>query len=360
MNTVTLKVLIVDDSAMYRKIIQSVLEVCPGVEIVGNADNGKIALTKIRSVKPDLVILDIEMPEMDGLEVLEYLRRESSDTAAIVFSTYTTEGARITLRALELGAFDFISKPRSGNLEENMKLFKSGIEPMIDALLRQKTVRTAVKEIPFLHRNRIQTSPIFVPQSTHHEKSRAVAIGISTGGPVALSKLLPKIPADIGIPLFIVQHMPAMFTEALAVKLNAISQIWVREAVDGEEIYVNTAYIAPGGRQMKVEQSAGSGRLIIRLTDDSPENNCKPSADYLFRSIAYCYGRWATGVIMTGMGYDGSEGLKCMKECGAVIIAQDETSCAVYGMPRKPVELGIVDVITPLEQMAEEICRTVR
>jgi two-component system chemotaxis response regulator CheB len=355
---VRLKALIVDDSAMYRRIVGDVLDSFPNVEIVGTAENGKIALSKAAALKPDLLTLDIEMPEMDGLEVLERLKKEIPDAVAIVFSAYTTEGARITLRALELGAFDFIPKPSSGNLEENRDRFKSEITPMLEALVRLKKEKPVTEEIPLPQQVHRVALPAVLPRNA--EPSKAVAIGISTGGPVALTKMIPKIPADIGVPIFIVQHMPPMFTEALARKLDSISDISVKEAVDGDLIHANTAYIAPGGKQMKVGKSAHGNHLVIQVTDDPPENNCKPSANYLFRSISRHYGRYATGVIMTGMGYDGTEGLKLMKHRGAVVIAQDESTCAVYGMPRKPVEIGIVDVIAPLDLMAEEICRTIR
>lgn len=353
-----LNVLVVDDSALYRRVVQEVLESFPNVEVVGTAQNGKIALSKAAALKPDLLTLDIEMPEMDGLEVLERLKKEAPDTAAIVFSAYTIEGARITLMALELGAFDFISKPSSGNLEENTERFKFEIAPMLEALVRLKKEKKIEKAFPLSQA--AQRVAVPVPLHQHPARSKVVAIGISTGGPVALTKLIPKIPADIGVPIFIVQHMPLLFTEALARKLDSISAISVKEAVDGESVQPNTAYIAPGGKQMKVARSAKGSHLIVQVSDDPPENNCKPSVDYLFRSISRHYGRYATGVIMTGMGYDGTEGLKLMKQGGAVVIAQNESTCAVYGMPKKPIEIGIVDVIAPLEHMAEEICSTIR
>jgi two-component system, chemotaxis family, protein-glutamate methylesterase/glutaminase len=357
---VTLKALIVDDSAMHRRIIQDALEAFPCIEVVGVAENGKIALLKAASMKPDLLTLDIEMPEMDGLEVLEHLRQELPEAVAIIFSAYTTEGARITLRALELGAFDFIPKPSTGSLEENRERFKTEIAPMLEALVQAKRTKPTVKQATVHEKKQIiaDSGPMRLRRDS--EKSKAVAIGISTGGPVALSTLIPNIPADIGVPIFIVQHMPPMFTDALAAKLNSMGGISVKEAIDGEVIRANTVYIAPGGRQMKVAASDPGNLLVIQVTDDPPENNCKPSVDYLFRSIARHYGKYATGVIMTGMGYDGTEGLKRMKQNGAVIIAQDESTSAVYGMPRKPVEIGIVDVIAPLDLMAEEICRTIR
>lgn len=358
MQDMKLRTLIVDDSGMYRKIVQDTLEFMPNVEVVGTASNGRIALIKAASLKPDLITLDIEMPEMDGLETLEHLKKDMPDVSSIVFSTYTTEGARITLKALELGAFDFIPKPSAGNLSENSHIFKNKIASIIDALIRLKHDEKQIRESLPLQADH---SPSLLPLTGNRriEKSKVVAIGVSTGGPVALTRVFKDIPSDIGVSIFIVQHMPPLFTEALAKKLDSISPIRVKEAVDGEPVQPNTAYLAPGGRQMGVA-SLSQKQMIIRVTDDPPENNCRPSADYLFRSVARHYGRFATGVIMTGMGYDGTEGLKEMKACGAVIIAQDEATCAVYGMPRKPVALGIVDIITPIDALSEEICRTIR
>lgn len=354
-----LNVFIVDDSILYRRIIQSVLEDFPDVAVVGSAPNGKIALAKASILKPDLLILDIEMPVMDGLEVLEHLKDEVPDTLAVVFSVYTTEGARITLRALDLGAFDFIPKIRSENLKENEARFKSAISPILEAVLARRQLKALAAESPVSGEIKsVEPPPVSVFRKAG--ASRAVAIGISTGGPVALTRLLPRIPGHLGVPIFIVQHMPPVFTDVLARKLDSICALTVKEAVDGEPVQPGTIYIAPGGKQMRVANALTGNSLVIQVNDDPPENNCKPSADYLFRSVARHYGRYATGVIMTGMGHDGTEGLILMKEKGAVIIAQDESTCAVYGMPRKPIELGIVDEVVPLERIAAAICRTVR
>jgi two-component system chemotaxis response regulator CheB len=188
--------------------------------------------------------------------------------------------------------------------------------------------------------------------------SSIVAIGISTGGPNALSQMLPKLPADIGVPIVIVQHMPPLFTQSLANSLNNKCAITVREATNGEPLLPNVAYVAPGGKQMKIMAGGDGTQRVIKITDDAPENNCKPSADYLFRSVADHYVGRATGVIMTGMGSDGTAGLKLMKKNGASIIAQDEASCVVFGMPKEPIESGIVDVVAPLDRIAAEILKT--
>ncbi|MFC1884846.1 CheB methylesterase domain-containing protein [Thermodesulfobacteriota bacterium] len=191
-------------------------------------------------------------------------------------------------------------------------------------------------------------------------KAEVVAIGISTGGPKALSQLLPRIPSDIGVPILIVQHMPPVFTTSLANSIDEKCEIEVKEASNGEIILPNKVYIAPGGKQMKVAVTANKKSRIIRITDDPPENSCKPSVDYLFKSIADHYMDRSIGIIMTGMGSDGARGLKIMKEKGATIIAQDRHTCVVYGMPRGPIENGIVDTIVPLNKIADEILRAVR
>jgi two-component system chemotaxis response regulator CheB len=194
------------------------------------------------------------------------------------------------------------------------------------------------------------------------QKSRVVAVGISTGGPAALAKMMPALPGDLDVPILIVQHLPPLYTQALAERLDSKCAIKVKEGSDGEALSPNTAYIAPGGSQMKVAKAPapGSRELIIRITDDPPENGCKPSADYLFRSVVEHFGGRATGVIMTGMGSDGASGLRLMKAHGATIIAQDASTSVVFGMARKPIEEEIVDVIVPLDRIAEEIRRTVK
>jgi two-component system chemotaxis response regulator CheB len=189
------------------------------------------------------------------------------------------------------------------------------------------------------------------------EHSEAVAIGVSTGGPNALAKLIPSLPAKIGVPIFLVQHMPTVFTSSLAKSLDLKSRLTVKEGVNGEKVNPDTVYIAPGGKQMKVSKGSG-GERVIRITDDPPENNCKPSVDYLFRSVAREYASKATGVIMTGMGSDGKLGVKVLKATGGISIAQNASSCVVYGMPKAVIEAQLADVIAPLEQIASEIMKT--
>ena len=364
-----LRVLVVDDTIVYRKIVSDILSELPGVEVVGAANNGKIALSKMACLEPDLITLDIEMPEMNGLEVLERIKTQSPEVGAIVLSTLTRKGSALTIQALELGAFDFIPKPQGGSAEENRTAIKGVLAPMLRAFARRREIRDILKGplTPQVNAGARKspntakkvTRPVSVLSDARSSPSEIVAIGISTGGPNALAEMLPRLPAELHVPVLIVQHMPPLFTASLAENLNRKCALEVREAVDGEALRPRTVLIAPGGKQMKVVAGADGKARIVRITDDPPENSCKPSVDYLFRSIAHHYVGRATGVIMTGMGSDGTLGLKLMKRNGATIVAQDEASCVVFGMPKEPIEAQIVDVIAPLSQIAAEIVKTV-
>ncbi len=359
-----LKALVIDDTIVYRKIVGDVLKEIPGVEVVGTANNGKIALSKIDTLKPDLITLDIEMPEVNGIEVLQALKTKENPPVAIMLSTLTQQGSQMTIRSLELGAFDFVPKPDQGKMAENMKKVKDAILPIIKTLQRQKQTRFKIHEKlkkpsapdkPATYKAPSET----VRKSVIKSKSEIVGIGISTGGPNALTKMIPMLPKNLKVPVLIVQHMPPMFTASLANSLNNKSQLEIKEAENGDSLVPGRVLIAPGGKQMKIVAAADGVSRKIKITDDPPENSCKPSVDYLFRSIAQHYVGRSTGVIMTGMGSDGSKGLMQMKKNGSFIIAQDEETCTVYGMPKAPIEAGIADVIAPLEKIAEEIVKTV-
>jgi two-component system chemotaxis response regulator CheB len=364
-----LKVLIVDDTIVYRKIVSDVLTEIPSVEVVGTAHNGKAALTKIASLKPDLLTLDIEMPEMNGLKVLEELKQRGSEVGVIMLSTLTLEGGALTMKALELGAFDFIPKPSADTMAENRQIVKNAMAPILKEFMRNRSIRSILyskapektfKKYDSLASNKpVVKSPRVFKASILKSKSEIVAIGISTGGPKALAEMLPQIPINIGVPILIVQHMPPVFTQSLATSLNSKCEIQVKEAIDGEPVEPNIAYIAPGGKQMKIEAGSDGKKRIIKITNDPPENSCRPSADYLFRSVADHYVGRATGVIMTGMGIDGTKGLQQMKENGATVIAQNENSCVVYGMPKIPIESGLADIVSPLNRIASEIVKTI-
>ncbi len=368
-----LRVLVVDDTIVYRKAVSDIMAELPEVELVGVAHNGQIAMAKIKTLQPDLLTLDIEMPVMNGLEVLEEIRKNNFKTGAIMLSTLTAEGGDMTMKALELGAFDFILKPQSKNQQEGKNEIKKLIHPMIKAFSRslafpsqlgksitpKPLARSAIKPT----NDRSQKATIVKPATTksgYCGRSEIVAIGISTGGPNALTHVLPKLPGNIGVPIVIVQHMPPVFTKSLAASLDKKCSLTVKEAVDREPLKENTVYIAPGGKQMKLVASADGLNRLIKITNDPPENSCRPSADYLFRSVADYYVGRTTAVIMTGMGTDGTLGLHTLKEKGAYIIAQNEQTCVVYGMPKAPIERGITDAVLPLDKIADEILKSLK
>jgi two-component system, chemotaxis family, protein-glutamate methylesterase/glutaminase len=361
-----LRVLVVDDTVTYRKIVNSVLSEMPDVEVVGMAANGKIALAKVEQLRPDLLLLDVEMPEVNGLEVLRRLQAAGSPAGAIVLSSLTAEGAQTTITCLELGAFDFVLKPSSGSIDENVQRLRGELKPRLTAFARRRAVRsilgdTAPPSSPRSTTIQRQPAPAAVrpvlPRIAATGKPQVVAIGISTGGPKALTEMLPKLPGDLRVPVLIVQHMPPVFTKSLADDLDRRCQLPTFEAEDGQEVRAGEILIAPGGRQMKIQRESDS--VVVRITDDPPENSCRPSVDYLFRSVVATYGAGTAAVIMTGMGNDGSAGCRLVKGRGGHVVAQDEASCVVFGMPRQPVEEGIADVVAPLDRLASEIVHLV-
>jgi len=363
-----LKVLVVDDTILFRKIVSDVISSLPDVELVGTAGNGTIAIRRLKELCPDILILDIEMPGMNGIQVLEAIKNQSLDAGVIMLSALTVKGGDLTIKALELGAFDFITKPSGTSIEESRSRISEALAPMLSAYRRQREIQLILKRKP---------APTHTPQGSRPQdhaagpmpatqtmrriakniRSEMVLIGISTGGPNALAEMLPKLPGDINVPLLIVQHMPPTFTQSLAKSLDAKCAIHVKEAENNEKALPNTAYIAPGGKQMKL--ILHNNHKTIRITDDPPENNCKPAVDYLFRSVAHNFPGKTTAVIMTGMGRDGAFGLKLIKRNGSISIAQDENSCIVFGMPKEAIQTGVVDVIAPLDRIADEIIKTV-
>jgi two-component system chemotaxis response regulator CheB len=368
----SLRVLVADDAILFRRVISDALLALPGVEVVGTAANGKIALQKARELKPDLITLDLEMPEMDGLSVLDALRQVGDKVAVIVVSALTRKGGQLTLKALEKGAFDFITKPEGANQEQSREMVRRELAPRLRALDHRLAVRNilrtpAAPAAAAAARAAPKPAPTDLARiagrmdrlSTTARRPEMVLIGVSTGGPNALARLVPALPKDLGVPILIVQHMPPVFTQTLAENLGAKSALRVREAAAGDVLQPNTVYIAPGGKQMRVGIES-SGSRVIQITDDPPENNCRPSVDYLFRSVAAQLPGQAMAVILTGMGNDGTLGLRLLKRHGCFVIAQDEASCVVYGMPKAAVEAGVTDVSLPLESIAPRIAATVR
>lgn len=358
-----MRLLVVDDTTLYRKILTDALSKIPGVEVVGSAHNGKKALEMIKSLRPDMITLDIEMPEMGGLEVLAELKKQRLDVGVIVVSSFTKAGSTLTIKALELGAFDFITKPTGKGPQESLNHLVQALIPILSAYRHRWEVKKLLKAKvpPIPSQPATQTSPPVerVERPTVTTKQPLVAIGVSTGGPNALSQVIPSLPKDLPAPVLIVQHMPPVFTQSLANSLDEKSKLKVKEAEHQEEIQPGMVYIAPGGRQMKIVPKEDT-KYVIAITDDPPENNCKPSADYLFRSVANYYTGRVIAVIMTGMGNDGVMGLRLLKRKGARVIAQDEATSVVFGMPGEAIKAGVVDVVLPLGKISEEIIKSVR
>jgi two-component system, chemotaxis family, protein-glutamate methylesterase/glutaminase len=365
-----LKVMVVDDTIFYRKIIKDVLETIPDIEVVGTVNSGAVALGRIPSLKPDVITLDVEMPGMNGLQVLEEIRKKQFEVTVIMISSKTQAGSEATVQALELGAFDFIAKPDETSIEANVSYLSSVLGKMLGGISRQQVIQRRLRQTvapsgPSIIPDKAKASaplksqPVLRRSLKRTEKSSVVAIGISTGGPNALAQFLPQLPENMDVPILLVQHMPPIFSASLAQSLDRKCALRVKEAENGEVVEINTVYIAAGGKQMKVTSGTGLSK-IIRITDDPPENNCKPSVDYLLRSVAREYGSKTTSVIMTGMGSDGKLGVTVANAAGAYTIAQDEASSVVYGMPKVVVDAGLADTVVPLESMAEEILKTIR
>jgi two-component system, chemotaxis family, protein-glutamate methylesterase/glutaminase len=366
-----LRVLIADDAILFRRVMADVLASLPDVEVVGQAPNGKLALQKVRELRPDLLTLDMEMPEMDGLAVLDALKTLKDAPAVIVVSALTLQGGRLTIQALQKGAFDFITKPETAGAAQSRETLRAELAPRLKALALRLGVRGILRRTPAAVPP--QSSPALKGEPASElgdigkrmtrlagtAKPEMVLIGVSTGGPNALSSLLPALPGRLGVPILIVQHMPAVFTQPLAENLDGKCALQVREAAHGEFAAADTVYIAPGGRQMRLAPGP-EGRKLIQITDDPPENNCRPAVDYLFRSVANHFPGRAMGVILTGMGSDGTLGLRLLKRHGCFVIAQDAASCVVYGMPKAAVDAGVVDVVLPLGEIAGRIVTTVR
>jgi two-component system chemotaxis response regulator CheB len=363
MNT---RVLVIDDSVVFRRIVSDALAGMPGVEVVATASNGRLAMARMAALQPDLLTLDIEMPEMNGIEVLEAMAAAGMKCGVIMLSALTVRGGELTVRALELGAFDFLTKPEGGSADLNLNGLRARLLPMIRAFERRREIRAMLRgDVSRLQSEGVSNAA--APAAPLHQPARTlrrtglplVLIGVSTGGPAALARLVPALPGDLGAPVFIVQHMPALFTEPLAVSLDRKSAIRVKQAQDGEVAQANHAYVAPGGRHMKLVPGP-KGEIMVCLSDDPPENGCRPAVDYLFRSAALHFPGRSVAAVLTGMGNDGTAGLRMLKRSGCFTIAQDEASCVVFGMPREAIQAGVIDTVAPLDMVAAAIVKSVR
>lgn len=353
-----INVLVVDDSAFMRKAISMMLESDPNITVCGMARDGAEAVEKVAELKPDLITMDIEMPRMNGLDALSSIMKENP-TPVIMVSSLTTEGAKATLEAFDKGAIDFIPKQLSyvsldivkikENLIEKVKYIHSRRRTLMAQYALRKRRVERVEEKPAVARPVAPTTGRLIRRGIN-----IVAIGVSTGGPPALQAIIPKIPRNFPSGLLVVQHMPPMFTKSLAARLDGMSQVKVKEAEHGEPIVAGCVYIAPGDKHLKVRKWGGNADIKL---DDEPANSLhKPSVDVMMTSVAETYGGASLGVILTGMGSDGSNGISHMKQQGAKVIAQNEQSCVVYGMPRAIIDRGLADKVSALENIADVIC----
>jgi two-component system chemotaxis response regulator CheB len=352
-----IRVLVVDDSVVIRRMVSDVLSGEPDIEVAGAAADGHIALQKIEQVNPDIVTLDVEMPVMDGLETLKQLRKTHRHLPVIMFSTLTERGAAATMDALALGASDYVTKPANvGSAAAAIEKIRAELIPKIRAHVPQGTTSAAH---PFSITPAQMARPPFPIAALRPITSRVevVAIGTSTGGPNALGDLMPLLPSNFPVPVVIVQHMPPIFTKFLAERLASKSQIPVMEAVNYQDLLPGHAYIAPGDFHMMVQRSKEGIR--IRTQQEQPENSCRPAVDVLFRSVAEVYGSDTLAVIMTGMGQDGLRGCGRIREAGGQILAQDEATSVVWGIPRYVANAGLADAVLPLGFLAGEIVRRV-
>jgi len=351
-----IRVLVVDDSVVIRRLVTHALGEDPTIEVVGSASNGALALERIVQLNPDLVTLDIEMPVMDGLETLRRIRKDYSRMRVIMFSTLTQRGASATFEALALGADDYVTKASNvGSLDRSMENLRQELVPKIRQFFLFSENGHAAAQVkpqaaaPATVLSQVPAGPVF-------GKPRSIlAVGVSTGGPTALAEIFPKLPGDLPVPVVVVQHMPPLFTRLLAERLQAHSKLRIEEAAEGMQLQAGRVLIAPGDYHMRVRKEGD--QVVARLDQAPMENSCRPAVDVLFRSVEEVYGASALAVILTGMGQDGLRGCERLKASRACILAQDEASSVVWGMPGAVVSAGLADMTVGLNDMAGEIMR---
>lgn len=348
-----IRVLVVDDSAFMRKVITDIVNTDPELEVVGKAKNGEDALQKVKELHPDVITMDVEMPGMDGLAALDQIMKVHP-VPVIMLSSLTKHGAEQTVKALQLGAVDFIPKP-SGQISLDIETVRDDIvrKVKIAAGTKKKLTNFIGKEAYTpLRAVSIQKS---IDQSSPLDK--VVLIGTSTGGPKALHEVVPRFPAQMNAAVLIVQHMPPGFTRSLAERLDTMSPLRVKEAEQGEKILPGCVYIAPGDYHLTVRRTGGNKELYVNLTQDPPRGGHRPSVNTMLESVAAQFWGQMVCVIMTGMGSDGSQSLDLVKNKGGRIIAEHQSTCIVYGMPKAAVETGTVDRIVPLQEISSEVIR---
>ncbi len=343
-----ISVLVVDDSAFMRKMISMIISSDPEITVCGTAINGVDAVDKAMRFQPDVITLDVEMPEMDGITALKMIMKKSP-TAIIMLSALTKHGGQLTIEALENGAIDFVTKP-SGTISLDINDVKDELIAKIKAAFKAKRIEVKkVKEMNFTF-----------SKDTLQKKS-AVVIACSTGGPATLEQIIPKLNKNIPVPVFVIQHMPPGFTQSLATRLNNLSEVAVKEAVDGEEIKSGVVYLAPGGFHMLLSRAQVEGRMkdFISLSLDPPVFGLRPYANKTINSVVELYSQNTLCVILTGMGNDGTDGAKSVKKNNGHVLAEEEKDCVIFGMPKSAIEANVVDEIVSLDRMAEKIMQSV-
>lgn len=344
-----IRVLVVDDSVVVRRLVSDVLAADPRIEVVGTAANGKVALAKIPQLNPDLVTLDVEMPVMDGLETLEHLRKLHPRLPVVMFSTLTERGTTATLDALEKGASDYVTKPANvGSVTASMDAVRAQLVPKIVALCarapRPGVAVTAVRPPA------TAAAPVAGAVSVGRNRVDVLAIGASTGGPDALTTVLTKLPGSLPVPVVVVQHMPPVFTRQFAERLDAKCAVRVREATPGIELRAGEVLLAPGDFHLRLRRSGD--RVVTTLDQGTPENYCRPAVDVLFRSVVEMYGGGTLGLVLTGMGSDGARSSADIVAAGGAVFVQDEASSVVWGMPGAVVAAGAAARVLPLTEVA--------
>ena len=365
-----IRVLIVDDSSVMRRIIATALAKHGQLEVAGYASNGLQAVARTQELQPDVVTLDLEMPELDGLSTLREIRKTNPSLPIIMFSTMTHRGAQATVMALTAGATDYVAKPTAamGSMNQAFQVLENELIPKIVGLAKRSVRRRQISESPLVAPieappTPVRPAPVMVPPRppifAMSELPRraapvaAIVIGVSTGGPMALKQLFAAITVPLSVPVYIVQHMPASFTPLLAARLTASGSMTVKEPINGEIPIPGVAYMAPGGQHMVVTGSAA--RVYMGLNQEAPQNSCRPSVDVLFQSAAQVYGESVLAVVLTGMGYDGVRGCQDVKARNGQVIVQDEESSVVWGMPGAVSQQGLADLVLPLDKIADEL-----
>ncbi len=344
------RIVAVDDSALFRVMLRNVIKEIPNCELVASISDSSQAAEQIESLRPDLVTLDVEMPEVDGIAVLRQLKRRRVTAKVIMISRFTTSGAQVTTDSLIEGAFDFIVKPSTGNPSETKAQLRAELSERIE-MLRESRVTSNTKPVLF------QRSPKLRDEKT--STFGALLIGCSTGGPDALAKLIPELPASFPVPVIVIQHMPEKFTTTLASRLDEASELTVVEAEEGMVLSPGHVIIARGGKHLELRRQTNSG-ICVGLTDAPPEQRVRPSVDYTFRSAVKAFDQPLLAVILTGMGRDGTLGCELIHQNNGYVLAQDADGCTVFGMPKSVIKAELADQVIPLEKLASTIRKILR